>query len=79
VDSVMAAVILTLDYPPAEKVNLTNYLVQYGIDLYGCVQAGYGWAAFGGQATPARRNLPTSLAGSNRHLLSPKRMISGTE
>jgi hypothetical protein len=29
-------------------VKLTNYLVQYGIDLYGCLQAGISWPAFGG-------------------------------
>jgi hypothetical protein len=56
-----AGLILTLDYPTAEKVNLTNYLVQYGIDLYGCVQAGYGWAAFGGHHSG--RKFPIILAG----------------
>src|SRR5208337_4947875 len=42
-----AGLLLMLNFPAEQKVNLTNYLVQYGIDLYGCVQAGYGWPAFG--------------------------------
>jgi hypothetical protein len=32
-----------LNFSADDKVKLTNYFVQYGIDLYGCVQAGYGW------------------------------------
>jgi hypothetical protein len=56
-----AALLLSLDFPPAQKVNLTNYLVQYGIDLYGCVQAGVGWPAFGGHHSG--RKLPILLAG----------------
>lgn len=43
-----AALLLTLDLPPEQKVDLTNYFVQYGIDLYGCVQAGFSYPAFGG-------------------------------
>ena len=56
-----AALTLTLDQPAADKVNLTNDLVQYGIDLYGCVQAGYGWPGFGGHRSG--RKLPILLAG----------------
>jgi hypothetical protein len=56
-----AALLLSLDFPPPQKVNLTNYLVQYGIDLYGCVQAGVGWPAFGGHHSG--RKLPILLAG----------------
>ena len=56
-----AALLLMLNFPAAQKVNLTNYFVQYGIDLYGCVQAGYGWPAFGGHRSG--RKLPIILAG----------------
>ena len=56
-----ASLLLMLDFPAAEKVNLTNYFVQYGIDLYGCVQAGYGWPAFGGHHSG--RKLPIIFAG----------------
>ncbi len=56
-----AALLLTLNFPADQKVSLTNYFVQYGIDLYGCVQAGYGWPAFGGHRSG--RKLPIILAG----------------
>jgi hypothetical protein len=56
-----AALTLMLDQPAADKVNLTNYLVQYGIDLFGCTKAGYGWPAFGGHHSG--RKLPVLLAG----------------
>jgi hypothetical protein len=56
-----ASLLLMLNFPAAQKVNLTNYFVQYGIDLYGCVQAGYGWPAFGGHRSG--RKLPILLAG----------------
>jgi hypothetical protein len=56
-----AALLLMLNFPPEDKVNLTNYLVQYGIDLYGCLQAGYGWPAFGGHRSG--RKLPIIFAG----------------
>ena len=36
------SLLLMLNFSASQKVNLTNYFVQYGIDLYGCVQAGYG-------------------------------------
>jgi hypothetical protein len=56
-----AALLLTLNFPADQKVDLTNYFVQYGIDLYGCVQAGYGWPAFGGHRSG--RKLPIIFAG----------------
>ena len=56
-----AALTLMLDQPAADKVNLTNYLVQYGIDLFGCVKAGYGWPGFGGHRSG--RKLPVLFAG----------------
>jgi len=56
-----AALLLMLNFPADQKANLTNYMVQYGIDLYGCVQAGVGWPAFGGHRSG--RKLPIELAG----------------
>ncbi len=56
-----ASLLLMLNFPADQKVNLTNYFVQYGIDLYGCVQAGYGWPAFGGHRSG--RKLPIIFAG----------------
>jgi len=56
-----ASLLLTLNFSASQKVNLTNYMVQYGIDLYGCLQAGVGWPAFGGHRSG--RKLPIVLAG----------------
>jgi len=56
-----ASLVLMLNFPADQKVNLTNYFVQYGIDLYGCVQTGYGWPAFGGHRSG--RKLPIIFAG----------------
>jgi hypothetical protein len=56
-----AGLLLTLNFPASQKVNLTNYLVQYGIDLYGCARAGYSWPAFGGHHSG--RKFPIILAG----------------
>jgi hypothetical protein len=56
-----ASLLLMLNFPAAQKVNLTNYLVQYGIDLYGCLQASVGWPAFGGHHSG--RKLPIVFAG----------------
>ncbi len=53
--------VLSLNFTPAQKVNLTNYFVQYGIDLFGCLKAGYGWPAFGGHRSG--RKMPVVLAG----------------
>ncbi len=55
-----ASLLLMLNFSAAQKVNLTNYFVQYGIDLYGCLEAGYGWPAFGGHRSG--RKLPIILA-----------------
>lgn len=56
-----ASLLLMLNFPAGQKVNLTNYLVQYGIDLYGCVQAGHGWRPLGGHRSG--RKLPIIFAG----------------
>lgn len=56
-----AALLLVLNFTPQQKVNLTNYFVQYGIDLYGCLQAGVSWPAFGGHRSG--RKLPIVFAG----------------
>jgi hypothetical protein len=56
-----ASLLLTLNFPADQKVALTNYFVQYGIDLYGCLQAGVGWPAFGGHRSG--RKLPIVFAG----------------
>jgi len=56
-----ATLLLTLDFPARDKTNLTNYLIQYGIDLFGCVKAGYGWPAFGGHRSG--RKAPIIFAG----------------
>jgi hypothetical protein len=53
--------LLELDFPADQKVALTNYFVQYGIDLYGCLQTGYGWPAFGGHRSG--RKMPIVFAG----------------
>ena len=56
-----ASLLLMLNFSAAQKVNLTNYFVQYGIDLYGCLETGYGWPAFGGHRSG--RKLPVIFAG----------------
>jgi hypothetical protein len=56
-----ASLLLMLNFPADQKVTLTNYFVQYGIDLYGCLQAGVGWPAFGGHRSG--RKLPIIMAG----------------
>lgn len=57
-----AGLLLTLDVSAAEKEPLLIYLVQYGIDLYGLVQAGHsGWNAHGGHGSG--RKFPILLAG----------------
>ncbi|HET6413253.1 MAG TPA: hypothetical protein VFG53_14435 [Anaeromyxobacter sp.] len=53
--------LLALDFPADRKVPLTNYFVQYGIDLYGCLKSGYGWPAFGGHRSG--RKMPILFAG----------------
>lgn len=56
-----ALLLLQIDFPADQKVTLTNDLVQYGIDNYGCVEAGWGWPAFGGHASG--RKAPVVFAG----------------
>ena len=56
-----AALLLNLNFPAYQKINLTNYFVQYGIDLYGCLRAGRSWPAFGGHRSG--RKLTILLAG----------------
>jgi len=56
-----ATLLLMLNFPAQQKVKLTNYFVQYGIDLYGCLEAGVGWPAFGGHRSG--RKLPIIVAG----------------
>jgi hypothetical protein len=56
-----ASLLLMLNFPPDQKINLTNYFVQYGIDLYGCLRAGHSWPAFGGHRSG--RKLPILFAG----------------
>jgi hypothetical protein len=53
--------LLDLDFPASQKVTLTNYFVQYGIDLFGCVESGYGWPAFGGHRSG--RKMPIVFSG----------------
>ncbi|MFH1809711.1 MAG: hypothetical protein ABIJ09_13270 [Pseudomonadota bacterium] len=58
-----AGLLLTLDFSDAEKEPLLVYLVQYGIDLFGLVQAGHdGWNAHGGHGSG--RKFPILLAGT---------------
>lgn len=56
-----ASLLLMLNFSDSQKVSLTNYFVQYGIDLYGCLQAGVSWPAFGGHRSG--RKLPILFAG----------------
>jgi hypothetical protein len=57
----MAVLLLTLDFKPEEKEPLLIYLVNYGIDLLGIIQAGHpGWPAHGGHGNG--RKLPVLLA-----------------
>jgi len=56
-----ATLLLTLDFRARDKTNLTNYLVQYGIDLYGCLKAGRDWKPLGGHASG--RKAPIIFAG----------------
>jgi hypothetical protein len=58
----IAALLLTLDFNPEEKEPLLIYLVNYGIDLFGIIQAGHpGWPGHGGHGNG--RKLPIVLAG----------------
>lgn len=67
-----AALLLTLDFPAADKEALLVYFVQRGIDLFGIVSAGHpGWHAHGGHGSG--RKLPILFAGT---LLGQSRMLS---
>lgn len=58
----MASLLLMLDFTPAEKEALLVNFVQYGIDLWGIIRAGYsGWPAHGGHGTG--RKWPVIFAG----------------
>ena len=53
--------LLSLNFPADQKVTLTNYFVQYAIDLCGCLETGQRWPAFGGHRSG--RKMPIILAG----------------
>ena len=58
----IAGLLLMLDYSLEEKEKLLIGLVQYGIDLWGIVRAGYpGWPAHGGHGSG--RKFPIVFAG----------------
>jgi len=58
----MASLLLMLDYSPVEKEPLLIYFMQYGIDLFGIVEAGHpGWPALGGHGNG--RKMPIVFAG----------------
>jgi len=58
----MASLILLCDFPDAEKEPLLVGFVQYGIDLYGTLRAGYpGWGTLGGHGQG--RKWPLIFAG----------------
>jgi hypothetical protein len=58
----MTTMLLNLDFPEADKDKLLINFMQYGIDLWGIVRAGYsGWGALGGHGTG--RKLPIVFAG----------------
>ena len=71
----VAALLLCLDFKPEEKERLLVNFVQYGIDLWGIVRAGYpGWPAHGGHGTG--RKLPIVFAGitlGDEDMQRPKR------
>lgn len=74
----MAALLLCLDFPQEDKETLLVRFVQYGIDLFGLIQAGHpGWPAHGGHGNG--RKLPVLLAGlllNEPPLLSPQANFS---
>jgi hypothetical protein len=58
----IATLLLCLDFGPEEKERLLTNFVQYGIDLWGIVRAGYpGWGAHGGHGSG--RKWPIVFAG----------------
>jgi hypothetical protein len=59
----VAALLLTLDFPAADREALLVSFVQYGIDLFGAVSAGHpGWTGWGGHGSG--RKLPIVFAGT---------------
>jgi len=57
-----ASLLLMVDYPLADRETLLVRFVQYGLDLWGLVQAGYpGWQAHGGHGNG--RKWPILFAG----------------
>jgi len=71
----IASLLLCLDFKPAEKERLVINFVQYGIDLWGIVRAGFpGWPAHGGHGTG--RKWPIVFAGI---MLGDKDMQSPTK
>jgi hypothetical protein len=74
----MAALLLTLDFSPAEKEPLLIHFIQYGIDLSGIILSGHpGWPAHGGHGNG--RKLPILLAGlllKEPRMISPKALFS---
>lgn len=71
----VASLLLCLDFSPEEKERLLVNLVQYGIDLWGLVRAGYpGWPAHGGHGSG--RKWPIVFAGL---LLGDEAMQSPTK
>jgi len=71
----VASLLLCLDFTPEEKEKLLIGFVQYGIDLWGIVRAGYpGWPAHGGHGTG--RKWPIVFAGillGDEEMQSPKK------
>jgi hypothetical protein len=71
----IASLLLCLDFTPEEKEKLLIGFVQYGIDLWGMVRAGYsGWPAHGGHGTG--RKWPIVFAGillGDEDMQSPKK------
>jgi hypothetical protein len=68
-----ASLMLMLDFPKQEKEKLLINFVQYGIDLWGILEAGYpGWHAHGGHGSG--RKWPIIFAGimlGDREMQSP--------
>jgi len=77
----MATLRLMLDYPQIEKDKLLYGFVQYGIDLWGMIRAGYrGWPAHGGHGTG--RKWPIVFAGimlDDTDMMSPTKKYPNVE
>jgi hypothetical protein len=66
-----AALVLNLDLPDVDKRDLLVRFVQYGIDLFGCLEAGCRWQADGGHGSG--RKFPILFAG---YVLGDQRMLN---